>query len=489
MRFFLRAIFFSTVFLSISTISMAIPFSSSPAAPASSITPSCVTPAGFKSVSTQQELIDMRNDLMANYFLCNDIKMTQDYPVLQWDDEYAGIFEGNNKTIEDLRTVIDVNIPSLYIGLFSTITETGVVKNLTILNPEMEGRVYVGAVAGRSFGIIENVVVMNPNIRGTEKVAGIIGWTGRYLPEVSGIVKNCSVQGVGIIQGLPHTDTGGANARELGGIAGQNSNVIINSFVSAGITINGGLTLTGTVGGGTVGGLVGSLSGGTIEDSHSHASIESVLAGAGGLVGMSRSGGSNDEYVSIIRRSFATGSIAGGWIIGGIAGQNNGGSIITESYSTSDLIAETMVGGITGRQNIGAKIIDSYFSGTVQGESRVGGIVGFNAHSFFEPLNDPLIDNAYSYGLVLGVGGAPVDIGGVVGFDDTAAGTINNSYYNKTVNPGLSDDFINQGRTVVEMHDINTYLPVWDISMDDDALDTIWEISNTQTEPPVLGWQ
>ena len=110
--------------------------------------------------------------------------------------------------------------------------------------------------------------------------------------------------------------------------------------------------------------------------------------------------------------------------IGGLVGNQNGGSITT-SYATGNTDGgagdEDRVGGLVGSQN-GGSITTSYATGNTDGgagdEDRVGGLVGSQ--------NGGSITTSYATGNTDGGDGASDRVGGLVGFNDR--GSITASY-------------------------------------------------------------
>ena len=184
----------------------------------------------------------------------------------------------------------------------------------------------------------------------------------------------------------------------VGGLAGRNSNIIMNSYVN------------GTVSGsGSVGGLVGSNSV-SITNSCATASVSGSGDDVGGLVG-------NSDSNSTIRNSCATGTVSGsGNRIGGLVGSNR--AAITSSYATGAVEGSgNNVGGLVGFNN-SVTITNSYATGSASGlGNNVGGLVG-------STLNASKIENSYATGLVAGSGS---NVGGLVGNDTSAM--ISNSYW------------------------------------------------------------
>ncbi|WP_418180992.1 filamentous hemagglutinin N-terminal domain-containing protein [Aliarcobacter lanthieri] len=199
----------------------------------------------------------------------------------------------------------------------------------------------------------------------------------------------------------------------VGVVAGLGSTMIENSYV------------TGVVkGNNDVGGLVGRINVGTITNSYSTATVTANVVGE------------NKN-------------------IGGLVGHNYGG-MINNSYATGNVTGTSNVGGLVGYNNSGVAINNSYSSGTVIGTTSVGGFVGSNTG---------IINNSYSTGLVDGMGG----VGGLVG---NVGGTITNSFYDKTVNPNLTGNTKNVGKTTAELQNANTFKNAgWTIVEDSSLVD------------------
>ena len=218
--------------------------------------------------------------------------------------------------------------------------------------------------------------------------------------------------------GLVNVDISGRS--NVGGLAGTNSNTIMNSYA------------TGTVSGSAaVGGLVGTNgTNATIMSSCATAAVSGLRGNQiGGLVGRSNAN-------STITNSCATGTVSGtSRRVGGLVGWNDGS--ITNSYATGSVSGSgNSVGGLVGF-NFRAKITNSYATGDVIGgdsSSNVGGLVGDTLGD--SPMaNNYAITNSYATGSVLG---GNSDIGGLIGSLDSN-GMITNSYWLKEAAPMLND--------------------------------------------------
>ena len=98
------------------------------------------------------------------------------------DCTFRGSFDGNNFTISNL-TVTAPSPLTIYspagVGLFGTIQGPAVVKNLNLVNPDVQDSTQdmVGSLVGRSNGgTIENVAAVNPTVLGGGAVGGLVGY-------------------------------------------------------------------------------------------------------------------------------------------------------------------------------------------------------------------------------------------------------------------------------------------------------------------------
>ena len=115
-----------------------------------------------------------------------------------------------------------------------------------------------------------------------------------------------------------------------------------------------------------VGGLVGQNSGGTVID----CSCTGTVSGndrVGGLIGANDGG--------TIMNCCSAGSVAGVSAVGGVVGDN--ADRITNSYSSADVTGQWGVGGLVGESAPMGAISNCYSTGSVSGVANVGGLVGF----------------------------------------------------------------------------------------------------------------
>ena len=202
-------------------------------------------------------------------------------------------------------------------------------------------------------------------------LAGDIALTGTWTP-VGSTATYVGDFFSGTFDGCGHT---------ISGLNVQGSTVNQGLFAAINKATIRNLNVSGTVSCGTknyVGGIVGKVQAGTIENC-----------------------------------SFS-GSVTGGYT-GGIAGGLNGNNVTISGCANLAAVTGTTAGGILGYWKNTAAIRDCYNTGSVTGSAKAGGIVG--------QLNKGTIENCYSIG---DIGGKASQKGGIFAF---SSATVKNCYY------------------------------------------------------------
>ena len=202
-------------------------------------------------------------------------------------------------------------------------------------------------------------------------LAGDIVLTGTWKP-VGSTATYVGDFFAGTFDGCGHT---------ISGLNVQGSKVNQGLFAAINKATIRNLNVSGTVSCGTknyVGGIVGKVQAGTIENC-----------------------------------SFS-GSVTGGYT-GGIAGGLNGNDVTISGCANLAAVTGTTAGGILGYWKNTAAIRDCYNTGSVTGSVKAGGIVG--------QLNKGTIENCYSIG---DIGGKASQKGGIFAF---SSATVKNCYY------------------------------------------------------------
>ena len=230
--------------------------------------------------------------------LDTDLTLTGEWtPIGTESQPYTGTFDGNGKTITELK----ITGSNDYAGLFGRISSGGTVKDVKLTKASVTGRVYVGGVAGQNDGTVENCSV-DGTVTGTEyNTGGIVGTN-------YGTISGCKAEG---------TVTGSVN---VGGIAGNgvpNYDTGTGNFI--GSTIEGCHSTAAVSGSSTVGGVVGSLGvNSSLMACYSTGNVTATLTTgyAGGVVGANSQGTVTGCY-------HATGTVSGpAGYVGGIVGWN-----------------------------------------------------------------------------------------------------------------------------------------------------------------------
>ena len=251
---------------------------------------------------------------------------------------FTGHLDGQDYTISGL--VIKQPAEGAYfVGLFVSIGGTGQIENLNLLNCDIEGYKWVGAITGQN----------------------------------SGTISSCSISGT--VHGTQYDMTG-----TIGGAAGEN----MPTGIISGCHVSG---LVDSAGGGFgVGGLVG-INSGAIHICYSDATVTAV-SNVGGLVGMHTTPkatvcSGNPLTPGSLTNSYATGAVTGYGVVGGLVGYQDvtdeEPSYVSDCYSTGIVTGigeygSTDIGGLIGLSR--GHIRNSYALGAVSGTEGIGGLVG-----------------------------------------------------------------------------------------------------------------
>jgi len=261
---------------------------------------------------------------------------------------------------------------------------------------DVEGGENIGGLVGQSYGNI-TASYAEGQVSGTEEVGGLVGLshgdiTGSHATgDVEGYVKNIGGlvgQSWGNITVSHATGEGRVSGTEsVGGLVGaleinceiRDSYTAVNVY---GFTYLGGLVgysegditnsdargeLVESSGQGGAGDYVGGLVGYSEGDITDSSATSDVIGGGyvGGLVGSHQTGAS-------VTYSYATGDVIGNDDVGGLVGYSEGA--ITDSYANGDVTGDWWVGGLVGQTF--SNISNSYASGDVTGDRAVGGLAG-----------------------------------------------------------------------------------------------------------------
>ncbi|MDA0524439.1 Ig-like domain repeat protein [Methanococcoides alaskense] len=292
---------------------------------------------------------------------------------------------------------------------------------------------------------INNVGLTDINITGKNDVGGLAG----------GIQGNITLS-------YALGDVSGTFDR-VGGLVGNIYFGYVDQSYSTG-------NVTGTVD--YVGGLVG-WNEGSVTQSYSTSNVINSGVCTGGLVGLNQNS-INDSYstgnvnvtgyyagslvganIGSLNQSYSTGNVTSNtYYVGGLTGYSEGS--VDQSYSTGSVTGFVDIGGLVGWNYYGS-VTQSYSTSSVVGggtDSRAGGLVGENAGP---------VDSSYSTGSVVGNG---ANVGGLIGQNYDS---VTKSHWD-TETSGLSTSAGGTGNTTAEMNLQATYVG-WDFT-------SLWAIAS-----------
>ena len=275
-------------------------------------------------ISSAQEFIDKiaqdgTGTAGRTYILDNDIDFSTISNYVA-KENFSGTIIGNGHTIKNLTSNQ---------GLFASTEDSSSISGLTLDNFTItaSGDDGTGALVGNNRGDIDDVHVINSTINGGsyyQDIGGLIGYNKGGTISNSSSSATVSAGSSYFVGGLVGRDEGGS---------------ITNSYATGDVTGNS-----------YVGGLVGRDEGGSITNSYAAGTVTGYNGGIGGLVGFIENGAS-------ISNSYVTGDVTGLQDVGGLVGNNNGGTI-TNSFWNTTTAGTTGVGkgsdsgatGLTGSQ-------------------------------------------------------------------------------------------------------------------------------------------
>jgi formylglycine-generating enzyme required for sulfatase activity len=142
--------------------------------------------------------------------------------------QFTGSFDGNGFTISNLA----INRTTTYQGLFGYTGTGGVIKNIGLVNCNVNGENYSGGVTGYNNGTIQNCYISG-SVSGGTYSGGVAGYN-------NGTIQNC------------YTTSTVSGSSNVGGVVGQNNNVVQNCYATGSVSGSSGY-IGGVVGnGGTV---------------------------------------------------------------------------------------------------------------------------------------------------------------------------------------------------------------------------------------------
>ena len=242
---------------------------------------------------------------------------------------YTGTFDGRNYTISGLY----FNQENSYdIGLFGC--NSGKIANAGILDSYFYGTSNVGGVNGYNDGGTITNCYNTGSVSGIGSVGGVSGYN------YTGRITDCY-------------NTGNVSGSQdfVGGVNGLNKGTITNCYNAGSVSGNG-----------NVGGVNGLNYTGSITDCYNIGSVSGSEDNVGGVNGYNDGG--------TITNSYNAGSVSGTErYVGGVSGCNKGN--ITNGYNAGSVSGTGYVGGVSG-ENYGGTITSCYYDSTIYTGNAIG---------------------------------------------------------------------------------------------------------------------
>ena len=321
---------------------------------------------------------------------------------------------------------------------------------------EVDGANRVGGLIGHFHSGTMEKSHSSGLVKGNNQVGGLIGFFG---DSGSQVVKSSS-----------STAEVEATGDQVGGFIG---------FMQGG-TVDGCQASGKAEGRDQVGGLIGYIATGTIDRSSFHSGSVQGRNKAGGLIGaaegwgltlknsyaISSVTGSGNQIggligivkVGTIENCMSGGSVSGNDDIGGFIGNSNGPNITVRiSYSTSDVTSNgDNAGGFIGNLD-GGHYINTFARGNVTARNFLGGHVG--------RLGSGTIDKSYSTGFINKTSPGRGQRGGFAGGPGNVSSSVSNSFYDQNTSGENDTDKGGTPRTTQEMKTQSTFTDAgWDFT-------------------------
>jgi len=200
-----------------------------------------------------------------NYQLTNNIDLS-DYPNWTPIANFSGTFDGNGKTISNLKIDVTDDDQTAF-GLFGRIQSGGVVKNLKMLDAKISGTptkdMNIGIVAGECYGKVERVLIDSTSgdssyikigsvaegLEATTKTVNIGSSVGLLARQNAQSIP--MVDRVGVLDDVKvMVATSSSNNSYVGGLVGlSESGTIINSYARGSVLASGSKVCLGGIAG------------------------------------------------------------------------------------------------------------------------------------------------------------------------------------------------------------------------------------------------
>lgn len=327
----------------------------------------------YVEVSTGEQLKAIQNAgneaLGYNYALMGDINASDignDYEAIGGTTGYNGTFDGRGNRI------IGLNVSGENAGIFSTVGEGGVVKDVNIYSGTFTGSKNAGAVAGVNSGRIEGIVTFGNTVTSNGNAGGIVGFndSGSFSEDETSGSTNDGVLTNGIYD-VESTGSviAGSSTAVAGGLVGTNDGGIANSFSDSAVTVGTNVTSGTSVG---LGGVVGANT-----EKGNVQYVDSLGVTNGGATNSSNIGGIIGTNKGNMYSGYNESIVSGKDNVGGIIGTNAEGKKVENVVNATGVEGTNNVGGLIGDNR--GNVTNGRNNGTITGNTNVGGLVGNNA--------------------------------------------------------------------------------------------------------------
>ncbi len=242
-------------------------------------------------------------------------------PIGNGDNNYAGIFDGDEHTV---RGLYHNNSETNYVGLFGYVDDGGRVQNVGVVDSYISGNQNVGGVVGFNQGTVTNCYNAGTVTSTSRFVGGVVGYNYSTMRDCynEGTVSGRTVVG-GVVGFSNNTvtncyNTGSVSGNEnVGGVVGYNNSIVTDCYNTGKVT---------GIGNNQVGGVVG-YNNSTVIDCYNTGNVNGHDE-VGGVVGYS-------SISSTVTNCYNTGSVSGSNYIGGVLGKNGSSDIVMNCYYLS----------------------------------------------------------------------------------------------------------------------------------------------------------
>ena len=287
-----------------------------------------------KLIRTQAELAAINTDALSlslHYKLVENIELTYEEdaswtPIGDYNNPFTGSFDGNGKTISNVKVSGDINSAGLFGVILGTESKIAV-QNVRLQNVSINttnANLFAGAVVGRLLsGILQNCSASGA-------VSGY-GSTNAFIGGITGFVNSSSILHqctANVDVTILSTDASGS----AGGIVGHGQNCSILNCAAI-----------GEIHGSWAGGIVGQMSNITIQNCYAMGVVEASGRGnicAGGIAGMTTGTNYIINCVALHSKVSAS-SINSSYRIGGFA--PTAPSLLKNNYGRTDMEGATWI--------------------------------------------------------------------------------------------------------------------------------------------------